>query len=334
MLKNFNIKVTAFLATGIILLSGCSSNFDKMGENSTSESCIGYLDSKGVFGRTYWGEINQQIFNNGVKSSSSKFIYKVDSKSKMAYYDTHEIGSTSLFLNDGSVINKADKEELKSLKPLFTKLGYPEPIWFKIEGELASSSTDNDPVISNYISLIAKHNSFKVDREKYTYTSWEGNNYKILEINCTSNTPTLIVTRYGEIKKRKAIDIIRTTYNLHYSSISLEAPKKSVLNYSKMLNTREGKIFIGKPITDIAFSFVMKFIKVVSPGKYLSNEVFLKYQNYIIESVNNDPEMNRIVLSLSGNNINGLIPLDGLTYYYCIKLDRSSGEGTIVDGKC
>ena len=101
------------------------------------------------------------MLSKGVKSSADNFTYTVDEKNKVAYYDTKELASTSLFLSNGSVINKVGAEEIKTLQPLFKKLNMQNPKWFLIEGEQTKSSLLNDPVISNYLKLIKEHKTFK-----------------------------------------------------------------------------------------------------------------------------------------------------------------------------
>ena len=332
---NLIFKKICLLSVLLFGLTGCSSNFiNENNETSKEKSCVSYLDSQGVFGMGYTGYMNQKFYDKGQVSISDDFIYTVDGNTHLAYYQTRDLGSTSFFFKDGSVINEADPLELDSMKSLFAKLKLTKPKWFKIEGSKISSTTENDPVLGNYLSLIEKHNTTSVKNNIYTYTSWEDKKYKILAVTCIVGKPVKVITRYGEIIDKKAVDTIKTDYLIKYNNPTLEIPTKQVLNYTWLLDTKEGRYFIGKPITEVAFSFVMDFINMVAPNKRLDDKVFSEYKNYIIESINNEPEMNKIVLSQSGENLQGVIPLDGLVYYYCIILDRDTGKGKLLDNKC
>lgn len=324
-----------FLSVLLFGLTGCSFNINNVNNASAKEkTCVSHLDSQGVFGIGYTGYINQKFFSKGKITIQDDFIYTVDGKAHLAYYQTGDIGSTSFFFKDGAVINEADPQELISMKSLFSKLKLTKPKWFKIEGSKLSSTTENDPVLGNYLSLIDKHKTKSFKNNIYTYTSWEDKKYKILAITCIVDKPARVVTRYGEIIDKKAVDTIKTEYLIKYNNPTLEIPTKQLLNYTWLLDTKEGRYFIGKPITEVAFSFVMDFINMVAPNKKLEEKIFNDYKKYIIESINNEPEMNKIVLSLSGENLQGLIQLDGLEYYYCIILDRNTGKGKLLDNKC
>jgi hypothetical protein len=299
-------------------LTGCTINYTiTKGKTTEGESCLGYLDKKGVFGVGYTGIMKQSFFEKGKVSATNVFKFTVDGNAHTAYYNTGEIASTSFFFPDGSVINEVDPMELESMKPLLAELKLQKPHWFKIDGEKLISTSQNDPVLGTF-----------------TYTSWEENKYKILTIKCNDYMPSQIVTRYGDIINKKAVDLVRTSYKIRYDNPKIEIPTKEVLNYTWLVNTKEGKYFIGKPITDVAFSFVINFIKFIAPNKRLDDKVFGQYQRYIIDNVNNDPEMNNIVLTQSGSNLNGFITLDGLNYYYCIVFDRNSGNAKLSEGKC
>lgn len=316
----------------LLTLSSCSTV--KSSQIAKPESCLDYLNGSGLFSIGYTGVERTTISNEGGKPSITNFEYSVDATKQVAFYNTGEIGSTSIFFKDGSVINKADPEEVVNLKPLLTQLKIEEPKWFKIEGQPLTSTAENDPAITNYLKLVKENNKVSRVKDTIEYKYWDESNYKTMRVSCSEGRPVKVVTKYGQIVNNKLKELIRTDYTIKYNNPSVVVPQDAVVNYTKMLNTREGKIFIGKPITEIAFSFVMNFIKLVKPGTRLVDQEFINYQEYLANSVNNEPEMNAIVLTRNGNNLDGVIPLDGIDYYYCIKLDRNTGEGTLLDSKC
>jgi len=332
----FSFKSIKFLTLifALFSLTACSGG-DVIGKKETSAtSCLGNIDKGGVFGVGYTGSINQIFYDKGKVTSTDNFKYIVDGNARLAYYNTGDISSTSLFFPDGAVINEADPIELQSMQELFIKLKLPKPRWFKIEGEKLESTSANDPVLGNYMFLTKVNKGIVKKGDTYTYTNWEDKIYKIMTVKCEQSKPVEVVTRYGEINDRKAVDTIKTSYKINYNNPTLEIPNEAVLNYTWLLDTKEGRYFIGKPITDVAFGFVMDFINMVAPKKRLDAKIWAEYQKYIVETINNEPEMNKIVLSVVGDKLSGQIPLDGLVYYYCITLDRDTGKGVLADNKC
>jgi len=333
-LKKYSILGTTLLVTCLALTS-CSAVSNEIGTKPTDQSsCLNFLNGSGVFSVGYTGLERTTINSDKGKPSITNFVYTVDATKQVAFYNTGEIGSTSIFFKDGSVINKADPEEVVNLKPLLKQLKIIEPKWFQIEGQPLTSTVENDPAIANYLKLIKENKKISKDKDSTEYKYWDESSYKSLTVYCSEGRPMRVVTKYGQIENNKSRELIRTDYTIKYNNPTITIPQKDVVNYTKMLGTIEGRIFIGKPITKIAFGFVMDFINLIKPGKRLSDQEFVNYQDYIANTVNNEPEMNAIVLTRKGNNLEGLIPLDGLDYFYCIKLERDSGAGTLIDNKC
>ena len=341
-MKKLILKITALA----LILFGLGTG-EALADNTTYTSFIHDLTTsfggRESYGTSYQETMVQDNYTGGkiTYSSISKFI--LDSKNKLSEYiqDANTQSPTITYTREnGELYTFITPEDITNFGKLFTILKYKNVEGYKI-GEKPSLGYESDPGFGSVISAFkrAKSENIFTSKDVKTYLASEDNSsgktyYKAVLIN--NKFTELDVVIETPANKIKGFTGIKSKYLISYEQTNLTLPHKNYIDYNAMVNTYQGRFYIGDPISKVAMDIPMNYLATGLAGaKFKTTELFKSAIKNTVNAIDGqaadfDPHF---TINKEGD-LEGKLYLDKIYFYYCYHFNYPSGKMTTTHGPC